>query len=131
MTAPSDKAIAPEFLAQAFWEVPLFDKGAIAWVEQVGIRARELQAQQGQGGGGEFVCTGDELRCFDGNGCECELRGIKPAIQPCLSNAGGAVVTDEMVNAASDAFLMANRANKTVGHKEIRAALCAALGVER
>lgn len=24
-----------------------------------------------------FVCTGDELRCFDGNGCECELSGRK------------------------------------------------------
>lgn len=25
-----------------------------------------------------FVCTGDEIRCFDGNGCECELAGRKP-----------------------------------------------------
>lgn len=22
-----------------------------------------------------FRCTGDELRCMDGNGCECEMRG--------------------------------------------------------
>lgn len=23
----------------------------------------------------EFVCTGDALRCQDGNGCECEMEG--------------------------------------------------------
>lgn len=25
-----------------------------------------------------FVCTGDELRCLDGNGCECRMRGLGP-----------------------------------------------------
>ncbi|MEI2429159.1 hypothetical protein RDV84_23295 [Lysobacter yananisis] len=25
-----------------------------------------------------FVCTGDQIRCLDGNGCECELAGRKP-----------------------------------------------------
>lgn len=23
-----------------------------------------------------FVCTGDQIRCHDGNGCECEMRGL-------------------------------------------------------
>lgn len=38
-------------------------------------------------------------------------------------------ITDEAVSVACDAFLAANKANKTVGHKEIRAAIEAALPV--
>ncbi|PJK00825.1 hypothetical protein CO641_02315 [Lysobacteraceae bacterium NML91-0213] len=26
-----------------------------------------------------FVCTGDEIRCHDGNGCECAMQGKQPA----------------------------------------------------
>ena len=25
-----------------------------------------------------FVCTGDEIRCYDGNGCECAMQGKQP-----------------------------------------------------
>lgn len=43
-----------------------------------------------------FVCTGDEIRCHDGNGCECAMRGLKPAA------AQEAVALIENARAATD-----------------------------
>jgi len=44
VSRPSDRAIA-----QAFWEMPLHDKGAIGWAADVGTRAREIDAAAPEG----------------------------------------------------------------------------------
>lgn len=39
-----------------------------------------------------FVCTGDQIRCFDGNGCECELAGRKPVTDSARDREDAALV---------------------------------------
>ncbi len=89
MSRPSDSAIAKAFFEKH--DIPRGQHlGAGTFVESVIERAREIDASRDpmiaeaarrMHADDElgFICTGDEIRCLDGNGCECEMKGLKPA----------------------------------------------------
>lgn len=70
---PSDAALAKAFreAVTRFYFISTQDfRDRIEWITN---RAYEIDKV--------FVCTGDQVRCFDGNGCECAILGNNAALQ--------------------------------------------------